>query len=54
MRSKLHQPITLAGEVWGGKSRTTADFQRVWRLDGQRPPTLAGLQRTDAGANHWP
>ena len=53
-RGRLHQPETLADEVWGGKSRTTVDCRGVWRLDGQRSPTLGCLQCTDVRAPLWP
>ena len=54
-RGGLHQPVTMAAAaVWGDEYRTTTDFWGVWRLDGQRPPTLGGLHGTDVGDPHWP
>ena len=53
-RGGVHQPATLAAEVWGGMYRTTEYCWGVWRLDGQQSPNLGGLQGTDVGAPHQP
>ena len=52
-RGGYRQPSTLADEVWGGKYGAQADFRGIWVLDGQRSPTLVGLQVTDVGAPCW-
>ena len=51
---KLHEPEELAATIRGRESVSAAYCWGVWILDGQRLPTLGGLQGTDVGTPHWP
>ena len=48
------QSKTLSSTVWGDKHGDQAYFRVIRGLDGQRPPTLGGLQGTDVGAPRRP
>ena len=48
----LRQPTALAAAVWGIMPWNAEDCCGVWILDGQRSPTLGGLQV--AGLNNCP
>ena len=53
-RGGFGQSKTLSSTVWGDKHGDQAYFRVIRGLDGQRPPTLGGLQGTDVGAPRRP